>query len=268
MTRSLRHRLALLVALLAGAACAVGPAGLALGQDRPGDTSATAINTKDGSSVFKLAFEIRRVTGDVVDNQNTALAYSSCKECQTVAISIQVLLVAGSPSTFTPQNVAVAINENCSTCKTMALAYQFAVGMTTEMRFTRRGIYELVKIRRDLDELQRSNLSIEEIKARADEIVARLKDVLANELVPVRPGDEHGNQDEQLTGPDHRGPPGDTTGTGPSATTPLTQSTTPTGPADATQTAPDATTTATTPATTTTAPAPAQTTPATTTTTP
>src|SRR5437763_2488324 len=94
---SLGLLLAALVALPAG-----GGAAIALADG--GDTSAVAINTKDGSSVFKLAFAIHQVSGSVVDNQNAAVAYSSCTACQTVAISIQVLLISSDVSTFTPPN--------------------------------------------------------------------------------------------------------------------------------------------------------------------
>ena len=43
-----------------------------------GDNAAVAINTRDGSSLFRLAFKIRRVAGDIVDNQNAAVAYARC----------------------------------------------------------------------------------------------------------------------------------------------------------------------------------------------
>src|SRR3712207_6568132 len=85
-----------------------------------GDTSAVAINTKDGSSVFRLAFAIKRVAGDVVDNENAAVAYSRCERCRSVAISIQIVLVTGSPSVVTPKNVAVAVNEQCTLCTSFA----------------------------------------------------------------------------------------------------------------------------------------------------
>ena len=50
------------------------------------DTAAVAVNTKDGSSVFRLAFSIKKVAGDVVDNANAAVAYSSCESCRTIAL--------------------------------------------------------------------------------------------------------------------------------------------------------------------------------------
>jgi hypothetical protein len=53
-----------------------------------GDTSAVAINTHDRAALFRLAFQIRQVTADVVDRTTAAVAYSSCEAYRTVAISI------------------------------------------------------------------------------------------------------------------------------------------------------------------------------------
>ena len=168
---------------------AMGFAGLGAGAARAGDdNAAVAINTKDGASLFKLAFDIRRVAGDVVDSQNVAVAYSQCERCRTVAIAIQVVLVSSSPSVVTPQNIAVAVNENCTLCETFASAYQFVIGTGGPVRFTRDGRHELNDIRKDLRELRKSELSPAELDAEVQAIVDRLRTVLETELVPVGSG--------------------------------------------------------------------------------
>src|SRR4051794_7446943 len=69
-----------------------------------------AENTKDGTSVFELAFDVRTITDEAtVAAGNAAIAISSCRNCQTVAIAIQVVFVIGSPDVFTPENAAVAV---------------------------------------------------------------------------------------------------------------------------------------------------------------
>jgi putative peptide zinc metalloprotease protein len=261
-TRSLRTRIALLLALVA---TALGGAGVALATSASGDTSAVAVNTQDGSSVFKLAFEVRKVMGDTVDEQNAAIAYSSCEACRTVAISIQILLV-GDPSTFTPTNYAVAINENCIACETFAFAYQFAVGVGTELRFTREGWRRLREIQRQLRALGRDeSLTGEQLAARVDSLMGDLGDVLRNDLVPVdsqrggrrrdeQRGDSADGRDDatpdgqqppttQTTPGDTEQPPDDTVPPDDTSTTPGTTPTTPgdTSPApdDGTATTPD-----------------------------
>src|SRR5919198_6527301 len=104
-----------LTALLAALVLALGLAAGAPGAARA-DNSAIAINTKDGSSVFRFAFAVRHVMGDVVDETNSAVAFASCTDCHTTAIAIEIVLVAGSPSTFTPKNQAIAINYLCNLC--------------------------------------------------------------------------------------------------------------------------------------------------------
>src|SRR4051812_6114974 len=93
-----------------------------------GDNAAIAVNTKDGTTVFKVAFAIRHVMGDVVDQTNGAVAYASCTDCAAVAIAFEIVLVEGDPSTVTPTNVAIAINDNCDTCVAVAEANRSALG--------------------------------------------------------------------------------------------------------------------------------------------
>src|SRR5207249_2634698 len=144
--------------------------------------------THDGASIFRLAFSIRRLTGDVVSPTNAAIAYSSCTACQTVAVAIQIVLVEGTPSTFAPENVAMAINDMCTLCDTLASAYQFVLGAGTDpVRFTPDGKKRLAEIRKELHQLRAegTDLPITEVQARLDRIVGEIRDVLATELEPV-----------------------------------------------------------------------------------
>ena len=76
--------------VLAGGIACGAPAGATAGG---GDNAAVAINTKDGATVFKVAFAIRHVMNGVVDQTNGAVAYASCTDCTTVAIAIEIVLV-------------------------------------------------------------------------------------------------------------------------------------------------------------------------------
>jgi putative peptide zinc metalloprotease protein len=224
---------------------------------RSGDNAAIAINTKSGSSLFKFAFSIRQVAGDVVDHTNAAIAYSSCESCKTTAIAIQIVLVSGSPSVVTPQNVAVALNENCTLCETFAGAYQIVLGTGGPVEFTGEGRRRIAEIKRDIRRLRKEDLSPPELKARLDTLVADLKDVLATELRPVRRDggeDDDDDEDEDVTNEDQlEEPPLTQTTTGPTQTaTNATTTTTPTAPAPTDTTATTtSTTTAESPTTTT-----------------
>jgi putative peptide zinc metalloprotease protein len=189
-----------------------------------GDNAAISVNTKDGTTVFKVAFAIRHVMGDVVDQTNGAVAYASCTDCAAVAIAFEIVLVEGNPSTVTPTNVAIAFNENCDTCVAVAEAYQFVLGTGGLVHFDSEGNKILADIRKELHSLK-EDLTIDQLQAELDSISARIADVLANHLVPV-PGNKAGQQE--------------TTTAASTTTTPGTTST-PTGTAETTTTEPTTT---------------------------
>jgi putative peptide zinc metalloprotease protein len=190
------------------------PSPTAGGSSAGGDTAAVAINTKDGFDVFRLAFAVKRSMTDVVDTTNAAVAFASCTECQTVAVSIQVVLMMNDPSVVTPTNLAIAINQECTLCETLAAAYQVILTTDGPVHFTPEGSRELAAIRRELLELRRAGLSIEEIVARLDELMDRFLRVLSEEIV------EAGRPSSPTSSPTTSSPPA--TGT-PQPTTPSPQ---------------------------------------------
>jgi putative peptide zinc metalloprotease protein len=205
---------------------------------RADDNTAIAINTKDGSALFKFAFSVKRVAGDVVDNGNAAVAFASCENCQTVAIAIQIVLVTGDPSVVTPTNLALAYNFECTLCETMASAYQFVFGNGDNMRFTAEGRRALAEIRQEFHDLRKESesLSLAEIDARVRALVDRIRVVLQNELVPAGNAQRDDDEPTTTTAPTTTTTPtttaepttGDTTTTEPTTTEETTTTTTPT----------------------------------------
>jgi putative peptide zinc metalloprotease protein len=171
----------LLTLVLAAGVAAAKPEGALAG----GDNAAIAINTKDGSSLFRLAFKIRRVAGEIVDNSNSAVGFSQCERCRTTAIAIQIVLVTGNPTTVTPTNLAIALNNQCTLCATFASAYQFVLGTGGPVRFTAEGNQELAAIKRELRALRGQELAPSELQERVSSLMGRLRTVLATQLVPA-----------------------------------------------------------------------------------
>jgi putative peptide zinc metalloprotease protein len=226
----------LLVTLLAAAAFSAGPA---VAQDN----TAVATNTKDGKSVFKLAFSVKQVTGEV-DATNTAVAYASCTDCRTVAVAIQVVLVS-EVDAATPENVAIAINYDCTECETLARAFQFVYGTGEELEFTKEGKARLHDLKKRVHDLkQRDDLTLAQLAAELAVIAAEVAEVVEEET-----------QVKQSSAPTTTAP-ATTSTTAPSSTTTSTASsstTTTVSPASttttlaATTTAPPTTTTTTAP---------------------
>lgn len=149
------------------------------------DSAAVASNTKDGKTVIAISLKIVHTNGPTVDPTNAAVAVASCSDCQTVAISLEGVLVAGSPTTFDPTNVALAINTDCSNCQTLATAYQDVVQNDTRVRITGAGRQEIASIRRDLESLRNSGLDIFAIQQQVNTDAGRFLTVLQNDVVPI-----------------------------------------------------------------------------------
>src|SRR5206468_7838197 len=90
---------------------------------KPGDSQALAVNTKDGAVKYDVAYSLVTVRdGAPVTNTNSAYAFASCRACTTVAVSFQVVLVVGQSRLIAPIDAAGALNGNCPSCITTAIA--------------------------------------------------------------------------------------------------------------------------------------------------
>jgi hypothetical protein len=107
-----------------------------------------------------------------------------------VAIAFEIVLVESNPTVVTPTNIAIAINENCTTCVAVAEAYQFVLGTGGVVHFDSEGNRILAEIRKELRSLRKEDLTLAALQAKLDDIAARIADVLANHLVPVGPSKE------------------------------------------------------------------------------
>jgi putative peptide zinc metalloprotease protein len=103
--------------------------------DKPGegDSQALATNTTDGGIVYDVAYSLVTVSdGDPVDNENSAYALASCNACTTLAVSFQLVLVVGQSDKIMPINVAEALNLQCPSCITTAIAKQIVISVQSQ----------------------------------------------------------------------------------------------------------------------------------------
>ncbi|MFL6161817.1 MAG: hypothetical protein ACJ74U_06270 [Jatrophihabitantaceae bacterium] len=92
-----------------------------------GDNQTLAVNTRDGTVVYDVAFAMVWADSDTVLNKNEAYAFAHCQDCQATAISFQVLLIVGQAHVIVPQNISGAVNYDCVSCLAQALAVQLVV---------------------------------------------------------------------------------------------------------------------------------------------
>jgi putative peptide zinc metalloprotease protein len=194
---------------------ALGVAGALPGTARAQDNAAVAVNTKDGSSVFKLAFKIVRVNRDVVDNVNAAFAIASCAECTTVAVAFQAVLIFSDPSEVTTTNLAWAANYLCTECLTFAYAYQNVFTTGGPVHFTAEANRQLAEIRHALQEIRKDIENIDswptppecegvgedllnacKLEARLAPLKEQFAQVLMTGLVPAGPPPEENEPTE------------------------------------------------------------------------
>ena len=148
------------------------------------DNSAEAVNTKDGKSVFKLAFQVKKTMDGDVDATNTAIAFASCEDCKTVAAAIQVVLIAENPSSVDAENVAVALNYQCTECETLAAAYQFVFGTGEDVKFTPEGKRRLNELKQQFKDLKhRDDLTLSQLSREIAVIAGEVAEVVDTELV-------------------------------------------------------------------------------------
>lgn len=94
----------------------------------PEDNQALAVNTTDGTVTYDVAFALIWADGDEpVTTTNEAFAAASCEGCTAVAVAFQVVLVTGQTDVAVPANLSVAVNHECSSCLTYALAVQLFI---------------------------------------------------------------------------------------------------------------------------------------------
>jgi putative peptide zinc metalloprotease protein len=100
---------------------------------KPGDLQALATGTRAGGVTYDVVYSLVTVKdGAPVTNENSAYALASCDACTTVAVSFQVVLVVGTSKVITPIDVAEALNKNCPSCLTTAIADQIVVTLKSQ----------------------------------------------------------------------------------------------------------------------------------------
>ncbi|RKT53751.1 putative peptide zinc metalloprotease protein [Saccharothrix australiensis] len=198
----------------------------------PGDNQALAVNTVDGSVRYEVSFALVWETDGVVDNRNEAYALASCRDCTTVAVAFQVVLVVGQADVVVPENIAVAVNHSCVRCVTYALAAQLVVSLPEDL--SPRAKARLEEVWAELARLARDvpGMTVQQVQQALEGAKARILGVLREEGVPLPGG--------STTTPPATTPPATTSGPVPTSS-PGRTSESPTGTTSAppSSTAPD-----------------------------
>jgi len=84
------------------------------------------LNRTDNKLRVRGNVQLDKVQGGSEQPVNIALAYSSCTDCQSISVALQIALSSPDAQIQAPQNAALAFNVSCTRCHTVALAFQYA----------------------------------------------------------------------------------------------------------------------------------------------
>jgi putative peptide zinc metalloprotease protein len=164
---------------------------------------ALAVNTRDGSVVYAVAFALVWAEDGPVDTANEAYAFASCKNCAAVAVGFQVVLVVGQANVVVPENLSAAANYNCVECLTYALASQLVV--TLDGPLSDAGTTELAALWERIADFGRNiqDYPLSEIQQRLNGFKAQILDVIERESAAGNSssGRGSGSQPETTAGP-------------------------------------------------------------------
>jgi putative peptide zinc metalloprotease protein len=119
--------------------------------------------------------------GGPVDNVNEALALASCTECTTMAAAFQSIFIVGDADVVVPQNIAVAVNYECESCRTHAVAVQLVATLTRMP-----GPEAMARLERVWDELESleqrmGEMTVEQLWAELERIEAEIVQILIDD---------------------------------------------------------------------------------------
>ena len=92
-----------------------------------GNNIVQVINHADGHFRMDGKVKLNQIPGPNAGPQNLAFAYSSCTDCQTMAVALEINLISTTARNIQPLNQAVAVNYRCTRCVTYARAIQYDI---------------------------------------------------------------------------------------------------------------------------------------------
>lgn len=134
-------------------------------------------NKTDNRLRVRGKIQVGHIPGDTATPENGAFAYASCTDCATFAIALQIALISRTASTIAPQNAAIAVNVECTNCRTVARAVQYVVQVDDPTQ-TPESVKALVnELQRELQEAQEKDATVEQTEARVNAVITQFKDL-------------------------------------------------------------------------------------------
>ena len=161
-----------------------------------GDNVVMVRNHSDGKMRIRGRIRLAELHGSRAEPINAAMAYSSCTDCQTFAVALEIALIAPGAATIAPENRARALNYECTRCVTVARALQYVFVVDDPSivpdnieRLMRDMESEIRAIGRERDiSANQANARIDAVVVRFQELGSGLQDQLDQSDAPTTPG--------------------------------------------------------------------------------
>ena len=82
------------------------------------------INHSDDAFKMEGRVQVNRIPGPNVGPKNEALAFSSCVNCKTLSVALQIDVRSADARNVQPSNLVIAMNYRCTNCMTYAFSIQ------------------------------------------------------------------------------------------------------------------------------------------------
>jgi len=152
------------------------------------------INRVDGRLRVDGRVQFNRIPAPNAGPENVAIAFSQCKNCQTMALALQINLISSHSNNIQPKNAATAVNYQCDGCVTIARAIQYNLTVDDPTNVPPSVNRLVARMKQGLAQAKQSN-SLSDAEARFDAVIAEFNDLYASlknarqeETAPTTPG--------------------------------------------------------------------------------
>jgi hypothetical protein len=143
---------------------------------------AKATSLHNWQTDYSVKFQLRESSASIINADNSAVALTSgCHDCGAIAIGFQVVFApAQSLTALNVDNTANATSYSCVRCSTLAEAYQLVDISNSQQHLTYDQVAGLEQVHFELEALQYSGLSTDQIQSKVAELANQALTILQN----------------------------------------------------------------------------------------
>jgi hypothetical protein len=135
-------------------------------------------NRVDGRLTTRSQVQLNRIPGPTAGPVNLASGESSCTDCQSLAVALQIDLISRTARSITPENAATAVNSGCMRCYTVARALQYVIQVDDPTQVPPEVTQLIQAMNRELTAIQADpTLSLDQAEARINAVLAQFVDL-------------------------------------------------------------------------------------------